>query len=55
MFNNPISSLNIRQKIRNNAYNQLKKFTLTQKPPFNSSMTTTLETTIVSYSNYPQT
>lgn len=25
MFNNPISSLNIRQKIRNNAYNQLKE------------------------------
>jgi hypothetical protein len=25
MFNNPINNLNIRQKIRNNAYNQLNK------------------------------
>lgn len=52
-FKHPNSSL--KHKIRNNYYYQLQETTPTQKPAFNSSMTTTPETTTVSCAPYPQT
>ena len=55
MFNNPINNLTIARKIHNNAHNRLKEIYADAKKVFNSSTTTTLKTTITSYSNYPQT
>ena len=45
-------TLSLKHKIRNNYY---KKFTPTQKPVFNSLMTTTPKTTIAFYAPYHQT